>query len=102
MVTVGVDGSLVGNGVNAGYKFEGDDLVNENGVKLSVSDDGTINATKDGKTEALAKTDGKAASAKRAALIATVLWLTVPSGGATKAGAKPAGGAKPAAGPKKK
>jgi hypothetical protein len=91
MVTVGVDGSLVGNGVKPGYKFDGDDLVHESGVKLSVADDGTINMTKDGKTEPLAKADGKAASAKRAALIATVLWMTVPSGAAAKpaaAGAK--------------
>jgi hypothetical protein len=98
MVTVGVDGSLVGNGVKNGYKFDGDDLVHESGLKLSVADDGTINVTKDGKTEALAKTDGKASSAKRAALVATVLWMTVPSG----APAKAAGGGKAVAGPKKK
>lgn len=100
MVTVGVDGSLVGNGVKNGYKFDGDDLVHESGVKLSVADDGTINVTKDGKTEALAKTDGKGASAKRAALIAAVLWMTIPSGGG--AAAKPAAGGKAVAGPKKK
>ncbi|MBX3218642.1 MAG: hypothetical protein KF850_41940 [Labilithrix sp.] len=78
MVTVGVDGSLVGNGVSPGYKFEGDELVHENGSKLSVDDEGTISLTKDGKSEPLAKTEGGAA-AKRAALIATVLWLTVPA-----------------------
>ena len=79
MLTIGVDGSLVGNGVKPGYKFEGDDLVHESGMKLSVGDDGTITATKDGKSEALVKTEGGAASAKRAALVATVLWMTVPT-----------------------
>ncbi len=92
MLTVGVDGSLVGNGVKNGFKFEGDDLVHESGMKLTVGDDGTINVTKDGKTEALAKVDGNAASAKRAALIATVLWMTIP----TASPAKPAPTAKPA------
>lgn len=85
MLTVGVDGSLVGNGVNPGYKFDGDDLVHESGLKLSVGDDGKINVTRDGKTEAIATVEGDAASAKRAALIATVLWMTVPT-----ASAKPA------------
>lgn len=88
MLTVGVDGSLVGNGVQPGYKFDGDDLVHESGAKLSVSDDGKVSITKDGKTEALAKVEGGAASAKRAALIATVLWMTVPSGNAKPASKK--------------
>jgi hypothetical protein len=94
MLTVGIDGSLVGNGVNPGYKFEGDELVHENGTKLTVADDGTINATHDGKTEAIAKAEG-GASAKRAALIATVLWMTVPSPAAAgkAAPAAPAKGA---------
>lgn len=101
MLTVGVDGSLVGNGVKPGYKFDGDDLVHESGAKLSVGDDGKINLTKDGKTEAIAKVDGNASAAKREALIATVLWMTVPTGTAKAAAApaKPAS-AKPAA-PKK-
>lgn len=105
MLTVGVDGSLVGNGVKPGFKFEGDDLVTEGGAKLSVGDDGAITATKDGKTETLAKAEN-GASAKRAALVATVLWLTVPATytAAPKAaaagaapGAKPAAATKPAA-----
>lgn len=76
MVTVGVDGSLVGNGVKPGFKFEGDDLVGD-GVKLSVGDDGTITSTKDGKSEPVVKVEGGAA-AKRAALIVAVLYLSVP------------------------
>ncbi|MDF2693261.1 MAG: Proline-rich protein [Labilithrix sp.] len=94
MLTVGVDGSLVGNGVKPGYKFEGDELVHENGMKLTVGDDGTINSTRDGKSEPIAKAEGGAATAKRAALIATVLWMTVPTSApapaAAKAPAKPA------------
>ena len=95
MLTIGVDGSLVGNGVKAGYKFEGDELVHESGLKLAVADDGTITASKDGKSEPVAKTEGGAASAKRAALVAAVLWLTLPTtvaGDAKAAGkdAKPA------------
>lgn len=87
MLTVGIDGSLVGNGVQPGYKFEGDELVNENGTKLSVDDEGTISVTKDGKSEPLVKAEGGAAS-KRAALVATVLWMTVPSATPAKAPAK--------------
>jgi hypothetical protein len=78
MLTVGVDGSLVGNGVKAGFKFEGDDVVNDKGMKLSVGDDGAVTASKDSKTETIAKAEGGAAS-KRAALILTVLWLDVPA-----------------------
>ncbi len=74
MVTVGVDGSLVGNGIDPGFKFEGDDLVTAAGAKLSVGDDGTVTATKDGKSETLGSFgSGKA---KRAALVVMALWLT--------------------------
>ncbi len=95
MVTVGIDGSLVGNGVKPGYKFEGDDLVHENGSKLSVGEDGTITqSSKDGKSDAIGKAEG-GGSAKRAALIAAVLWMTIPDAGATAAaGAKKGGDAK--------
>ncbi|MBX3207533.1 MAG: hypothetical protein KF764_20965 [Labilithrix sp.] len=89
MLTVGVDGSLVGNGVKPGYKFEGDELVAENGARLAVGDDGTISVTRDGKSEPLAKAEGGAATAKRAALIAVVLWMTVPASAPAK-DAKPA------------
>jgi hypothetical protein len=95
MLTVGVDGSLVGNGVQPGFKFDGDDLVTENGVKLSVGDDGTITASKDGKSEAFAKAEGGAAS-KRAALIVAVLWMNVPTTVAGDAGKTTAAGAKDA------
>lgn len=94
MVTVGVDGSLVGNGVKPGYKFEGDELTGENGLKLTVGDDGSITASKDGKSEVIATVENGAAS-KRAALILTVLYVDVPAnpGGAPKTPAKK-GGAK--------
>ena len=99
MLTIGVDGSLVGNGVKAGYKFEGDELVHESGLKLTVGDDGTITATKDGKSEPVVKTEGGAATAKRAALVAAVLWMTIPTtvAGDAKATTNATGAAKPAA-----
>jgi hypothetical protein len=74
MVTVGVTGALVGNGVKAGLKFDGDDVTGEDGSRLSVGDDGTITATKDGKADAVGKVEG-AAAAKRTALVLAVLWL---------------------------
>lgn len=94
MLTVGVDGSLVGNGVKPGFKFEGDDLVTEGGAKFSVGDDGVISVTKDGKTEKLTKVDN-GASAKRAALVVTVLYMTIPNN--YTAVAKKAPGGEPAA-----
>jgi hypothetical protein len=87
MVTIGVDGSLVGNAVKPGFKFEGDDLVGES-VKLTVADDGTISATSGDKTEPLVKVEGGGA-AKRAALIVAVLYLNVPG----NPNAEPAGAA---------
>jgi hypothetical protein len=95
MLTVGVDGSLVGNGVKPGYKFEGDELSGEGGVKLSVGDDGTITLTKDGKSEPVAKAEG-GADAKRAALIATVLWVNLEPAKPAAGEKKPAGKAAPA------
>lgn len=93
MLTVGVDGSLVGNGVKPGFKLEGDEIVGESGVKLTVGDDGTITATKDGKSEPIAKAENGAAS-KRAALVAAVLWMNIPS---SMTDAKPAAAGKSAA-----
>lgn len=77
MLTVGVNGSLVGSRVAPGFKFDGDDLVTDAGAKLSVDADGAIIVTRDRDTEILARMEG-ASSGKRAALIATVLWLTIP------------------------
>lgn len=78
MLTVGLDGSLVGNAVNPGMKFDGDAVVHENGMKLTVDDDGTITASKAGKTEAIGKAEGAAAS-KRAALVVAVLYMNIPT-----------------------
>lgn len=78
MLTVGVDGSLVGNGVSSAMKFEGDDVVTESGIRLSVGEDGTITASKDGKTETIATVENGAAS-PRAALIVAVLWMEIPA-----------------------
>lgn len=92
MLTVGVDGSLVGNGVKPGFKFEGDDLVLENGAKISVAEDGTIASVRDGKTEKLAKVDGST-SAKRASLALTVLYVTLPASVTAAPKKAPVGGA---------
>jgi hypothetical protein len=78
MLTVGVDGSLVGNGVQPGYKFDGDDVTTDSGAKLSVGDDGTITMNKDGKSDVVGKAEG-GGSAKRAALIMSILYLTMPA-----------------------
>lgn len=86
LVTIGVDGSLVGSGVKPGLKFQGDELTAESGAKVSVGEDGTVTLAKaDGKSEALGKFEGGAA-AKRAALLVTAMWL-MPAD-ATKADAK--------------
>lgn len=75
LVTVGMDGSLVGQGIKPGFKFVGDELQGENGMKLSIGDDGSINATnKDGKQEVLGKMEG-GEKAKRAAALVTVLMM---------------------------
>ncbi len=88
LVTVGVDGSLVGSGVKPGLKFQGDELTAESGAKVTVGEDGTVTLAKaDGKSEPLGKFEG-GASAKRAALLVTAMWL-MPAD-ATKADAKAA------------
>jgi hypothetical protein len=78
MVTIGVTGGLVGMGVRAGLKFEGDDVVGDDGLRLTVADDGTITASKDGKTEPLYRAEGGGAS-KRTALVVALLWMTIPA-----------------------
>lgn len=83
MLTVGVDGSLVGNGVSPGLKFDGDEVVTENGTRLRVEADGTITATTDGKTEPIGKAENGAAS-PRAALIVAVLWMDLPASATKK------------------
>jgi hypothetical protein len=89
MVTIGVSGGLVGNGVKSGFRFEGDDLVTDDGLKVTVGEDGTISATKDGKTESFAKAEG-GAGAKRTALVLAALWMNIPTAPqGDKASAKP-------------
>jgi hypothetical protein len=85
LVTVGIDGSLVGQAVKPGFKFDGDDLVTDTGAKLSIGDDGTLTSTKDDKAETLGKLEG-GEQAKRAALIVAVLTMktTAPAVPAAK------------------
>lgn len=101
MLTVGVDGSLVGNGVKPGYKFEGDDVVLESGSKLSVGEDGSVTLTRDGKPEVVGKAEG-GGSAKRAALVLSVLYLTIPADKKAAGGVKPPAATKTATPPAKK
>ena len=79
MVTVGVDGSLVGSALKPGFKFEGDELTAEGGAKLAVDDEGTVTMTRDGKSETLGKFDG-VGKAKRAALLVAVVMLAPKAG----------------------
>jgi hypothetical protein len=93
LVTVSMDGTLVGQAVRPGLKLEGDDLVIDQAVKVSFGDDGAVTSTtKDGKSETLAKVEGGADAKRTAVLITTVLVakpaeLTVA---AAKSPAKPA------------
>jgi hypothetical protein len=88
MVTVGVTGALVGNGVKSGLKFEGDEVTGEDGSHLSVADDGTITSTKDGKADPVGKVEG-GTTAKRTALVLAVLWLPPPGAPAAAPKGKP-------------
>lgn len=100
LVTVAMDGSLVGQGIKPGFKFVGDELQGDNGTKLSIGDDGSINATKaDGKSEVLGKMEG-GDKAKRAGVLVTMLMLLGKPMDTTPA-VQPAATAKPAAKPKK-
>ena len=90
LVTVSMDGSLVGQAIKPGFKLEGDKLVTDKGVEITVGDDGTVTSTKDGKSETLAKVEGGADAKRTAVLVATVLV------------AKPADAPAPAAPAKKK
>lgn len=88
LVTVSMDGSLIGQAVRPGLKLEGDDLVSDKGAKISVGDDGTVSSTKDGKSETLAKVEG-GADAKRTAVLVTSV-LVAKSADAPTAAAAPA------------
>ena len=91
IVTVSMDGSLVGQAVKPGLKLDGDDLVSDKGAKLSVGDDGAITATKDGKSETLGKVEGAGASqAKRTAALVAGVLMAPASVTSTPAAAGPA------------
>jgi hypothetical protein len=86
LVTVSMDGSLVGQSVRPGMKLEGDDLVSDQGIKVSLGEDGNVTSTKDGKSETLAKAEG-AADAKRTAVLVTTLLVAQPAAPAAKTAA---------------
>lgn len=78
LVTVSMDGSLVGQAVRPGLKLEGDELVSDKGAKVSIGEDGTVTSTKDGKSETLAKVEG-GGDAKRTAVLVTTLLVAKPT-----------------------
>jgi hypothetical protein len=73
LVTVSMDGTLVGQAVRPGLKLEGDKLVSDKGLEVSVGDDGNVTSTSGGKSETLAKVDGGADARRTAVLVTTVL-----------------------------
>lgn len=75
LVTVSMDGSLVGQAVKPGLKLEGNDLVGDDGTKLSMSDDGSISSERNGKSAVVAKVEG-GADAKRTAVLVTALLMS--------------------------
>jgi hypothetical protein len=87
LVTVSMDGSLVGQAIKPGFKLDGDKLVTDKGVEVTVGDDGNVTSTKDGKTETLAKVEG-AADAKRTAVLVTAVLVAKPSDAPAPAAAK--------------
>lgn len=72
VLTVGTDGTLTGADYKSGFKFQGDDIVSEDGAKVSVAEDGTVNGTFNKKTDTLGKFDSASAK-KTAALVSFVL-----------------------------
>lgn len=93
LVTLGTDGALAGEGLKAGAKMSGDDVVAEDGSKVTVGDDGTV-TVQDGakKPEQVGKFENVGSAKKTAALI-VVAWM-MPK--AAAAPAKPADKAAPA------
>jgi hypothetical protein len=88
LVTVSMDGTLVGQAVRPGFKLEGDDLVSDKGAKVTVGDDGNVTSTKDGKSETLAKVEG-GADARRTAVLVTAVLVAKPSEAPAPAAAAP-------------
>lgn len=78
LVTVSMDGTLVGQAVRPGFKLEGDKLVSDKGFEVTLGDDGNVVSTKDGKSETLAKVEG-GADAKRTAVLVTTVLVAKPS-----------------------
>jgi hypothetical protein len=79
LLTIGLDGSLVGQSVKKGFKFSGDELANEAGVKVVIGDDGAINYTDaKGKTDVLGKLEGGEKAKRAAALVAVLMLVSDP------------------------
>jgi hypothetical protein len=95
LVTVSMDGTLVGQAVSPGLKLDGDKLVSDKGIEVTLGDDGNVTSTAGGKSETIAKVEG-GAEARRTAVLVTAVRVARP----TEPAAAPAA-AKPAAAKKK-
>lgn len=95
LVTLGSDGALSGDNLKSGAKVSGDDVVADDGSKVTIADDGTVTVQDGaGKPQQVGKFENVGSAKKTAALI-VVAWM-MPKG-ASAVAAKPATPAKPAA-----
>jgi hypothetical protein len=77
LFTVGADGSLAGDGLEKKASFSGDDLTGDEGVKISIADDGTVSFTgPKGKTKKIGKIDNVGSAKRAAAIVVAYHWLT--------------------------
>jgi len=94
LLSVTSDGAVSGSSAGAGLKFSAsDELSSDDGLKVTVNDDGTITHQKPKakKADTVAKVDGASSSGKREAALVTLAWLLgkPPAAAApAKAGAK--------------
>jgi hypothetical protein len=77
LFAVGPDGSLSGDGLEKKASFSGDDLTGDDGVKISIADDGTVSFTgPKGKTKKIGKIDSVGSAKRAAAIVVAFHWLT--------------------------
>ncbi len=77
LFSVGTDGSLSGDGLEKKASFSGDDLTGDEGVKISIADDGTVSFTgPKGKTKKIGKIDNVGSAKRAAAIVVAYHWLT--------------------------
>lgn len=103
LVTLGTDGSLSGDNLKPGAKVSGDEVVADDGSKVSVGDDGTVTVQDGaGKPQQVGKFDNVGSAKKTAALVVVAWMMPAKAAAAPAKPATPATPAKPAAPAKKK